>query len=132
MTKTRFRFFRSFIVQFIGLTMCSMAIGSMPQPAPAADDSYLKALEAEADNTAKVNKRPTKKAKTVAKKVDRNTKFRENFEQTLASERPATFTFYRKLPENDKASVLATYQESKKISTTSKKIFDLYFRLHKK
>jgi len=137
---TRFHFINTLLLQFFALFMCSVAIGSMPQPAPAADDDYLKALEAEAKNSAKLTKQSkssviTKelgKSSTPVQTVPKNKQLRTEFEQTLENERPATYTFYQKLPESDKSSVLDTYKESKKISTTSKKIFDLYFALTKK
>jgi len=137
---TRFHFMHTLLLQFVALFMCSVAIGSMPNPAPAAEDDYLKALEAEARNSAKLNKQAPstgKNSKTVntsnsVKPKSKEKQLRVEFEQTLANERPATYSFYKKLPESDKSSVLDTYKESKKISTTSKKIFDLYFALTKK
>lgn len=136
----RFHFFKTLLLQLIALFMCSVAIGSISPPAPAADDDYLKALEAEAKNSANLSKRvktnslnsKSGNADRPMKKTSAQNQVRTEFEQTLANERPATYTFYKKLPESDKSSVLDTYKESKKISTTSKKIFDLYFALTKK
>lgn len=147
MNITRYRFFNTLLLQVVAGLMCSVAIASMPQRAPAADDAYLKALEVEANNSAKLTKKAKKSEnKTGSAQTKRQPKpstavngekdveklLRNEFEQTLANERPATYTFYSKLPESDKSSVLETYKESKKISTTSKKIFDLYFALTKK
>jgi len=142
MNFSRFHFINTIALQGITFLMCSVAIGSMPNNAPAADDAYLNALEAEASNSARLTKKAHKKqgkkrpdassgnAKQAKDAADNNMQL--EFEQTLANKRPATYTFYKKLPEKEKSAVLETFKNSKKISTTSKKIFDLYFAMTKK
>lgn len=86
----------------------------------AADDGYLKALEAEAENSAHVQEK-----KPEAKKPK---SLQEEFEEQLKAERPNTFNFYEKLTPEDKATVLATYKESHRLSPAARKVLDLYFK----
>ena len=114
--------------------MCSVSLwyAVVPQNAPAADDAYLNALEAEAERSAKVSKQPTTKKSTKQNKSSVSSEFQIRFEQILENERPATYRFYTKLPDQAKSSVVEIYKQSNKISTASKKVFDLYFNQMKK
>jgi len=137
---SRFHFLHNLLKTCCALFLGTAAWVFVAPSAFAADDAYLKELEAEANNSAQFKKKPVtelapkngmQENQAIAPS-QKNMQIRTEFEQTLANERPATYSFYEKLPESDKANVLDTYKESKKISTTSKKIFDLYFALTKK
>jgi hypothetical protein len=99
----------------------------------AADDDYLEALEAEAERTGNLDdsggvgtNTTTKTTTTKTKQVNQSTQ--KKFEQLLQFELPATYKFYNKLSEKNKALVVKTYTKDKKLSAASKKIFDLYFK----
>ena len=126
--------------------------------ASALDDAYLKELEAEANktsnfksnahspnnNTASSNTASKTSVKNNAKTTEvkqqikkpsqsqtKNVSIQDqlkSFEQLLKFERPSTYRFYKRLDLNEKKLVLKDYNESKKISTASKLIFDLYFK----
>lgn len=87
----------------------------------AADDAYLKALEAEAESSAHVQENATS-GKPKVKSLQ------EEFEERLMADRPNTFTFYQKLSPEDKAAVLITYKESGRLPTAARKVLDLYFK----
>ena len=141
MNKSRKTIFRRLFTHLIGLSMCSVSLGYavVPQIAPAAEDAYLDALEAEAERSAKIPKKPPARSSSQAKGKSSETKlnkanaeFQIRFEQVLENERPATYRFYTKLPDQAKTSVVEIYKQSNKISTASKKVFDLYFNQMKK
>lgn len=109
----------------------------------AEDDDYLKALEEEAINSANVgnsNSSKSKRNKNISKpksvKSNNRKKVvksgssdqRKKFEQLLQFELPSTYKFYSKLNEDKKNTVYKAYKRSNKLSTASKKIFDLYFK----
>ena len=104
------------------LSSALIFILATPTQTLAQDDDYLKALEEEASASAKVKTKPQTKASK------KNLAFQERFEKILENERPATYRFYVKLSADAKSSVLKVYTKSKKISTASKKVFDLYFK----
>lgn len=92
---------------------------------PAADDNYLKALEAEAENSAQVKE---KQAAAAAQVQAKPKSLQEEFEEQLKADRPNTFNFYEKLSPEDKATVLMTYKESHKLPAAARKVLDLYFK----
>jgi hypothetical protein len=100
----------------------SLAIGVQGN-VPAADDAYLKALEAEAENSAHVQE---KKAAAAAQTKPKS--LQEEFEDQLKAERPNTFNFYEKLSAEDKTAVLMTYKEARKLPPAARKVLDLYFK----
>jgi hypothetical protein len=91
----------------------------------AADDAYLKALEAEAENSAHVKE---KQAASAAASQAKPKSLQEEFEEQLKAERPNTFNFYEKLSPEDKATVLMVFKESRKLPTAARKVLDLYFQ----
>lgn len=95
-----------------------------------ADDAedYLKELEVEAVKSATVSKKPkSDKSKKSGKGNSINTEKIKQFEQLLQFERPSTYRFFSRLTMDEKQSVVKDYSKHKKLSRTSKKIFDLYF-----
>jgi len=99
----------------------------------AVDDSYLDALEKEAESSAHFNENGSavddqQKPKAVSKL---NKKEMMQFETELKTTRPATFRFYKKLDPQDKSAVFAAYKEDHKMTHASKTVFDLYFEKNK-
>ena len=94
------------------------------QPAYAADDAYLKQLEAEAQNSAKLNS-------AKAKKSDKDRSRTKEFEHLLKFERPSTYEFYIKLKVPSREKVVESFYKEQNLSVASKKIFDLYFEQNK-
>lgn len=103
------------------LVCLSLGLG-LQGSAPAADDTYLKALEAEAENSAHVKDKKPAAAQSQTKSLQ------DEFEGQLKAERPNTFNFYEKLSPEDKATVLMTYKESRKLPPAARKVLDLYFK----
>ena len=122
---------RWFMVSFIVTTL------SAPSLSFAEEDDYLLELQSEAENTSNLdrNKKSKNRNKTQSKnskKPKQNTTTAEpnldQFEQLLKFERPSTYRFYTRLELSEKKRVVKEYKSSKKISTASKLIFDLYFK----
>lgn len=126
-----------------------MGYAVAPNSATAAEDAYLKALAEEAKRSAKLTSKPAASPATTptpkespattaapapvpVKTTPTNSEFQTQFEQMLENERPATYHFYKQLPDPSKSSVVQIYKDSNKISTASKKVFDLYFKQMKK
>jgi len=118
---------------------------SFPTQIMAEDDAYLRELEAEAKELENLSdKQPDSGNKSTAKtkksrtRSNKNTSKRSNsakaqaqlekFEQLLQFERPSTYRFYSRLDLSEKKQVVKNYSKTKKISESSKLIFDLYFK----
>jgi len=108
------------------LVWLTLAIGVQGN-VPAADNAYLKALEAEAENSAHVQEKKAAAAAAAAAQAKPKS-LQEEFEEQLKVERPNTFNFYEKLSPEDKATVLMTYKESHKLPPAARKVLDLYFK----
>jgi hypothetical protein len=93
-----------------------------------ADDAYLKELEVEAKKLdADSKSKPLKSNGENVLPVQKQRKF----ELLLQSSRPSTYNFYQKLNQDEKNLVLLTYEQDNKLSSASKKVFELYFEKNK-
>jgi len=105
-------------------------------PATADDDSYLQALEAEAESSSnfKKNTQPSgadKKQSIADQEGSRlNQKIRhDEFNRTLSKELPATTRAYNKLTDENKQKVVDAYFANKKnMSVATRLLFNLYFK----
>ncbi len=98
--------------------------------APVAAD-YLSELEAEAESSADVLDEDTVGSVPARGGAIGSSREggRKGFEHALKVERPNVYTFYSRLPEPDKAQVVAYHATSSgKISKTVNLILDLYFQ----
>ncbi|WP_455222365.1 hypothetical protein [Kaarinaea lacus] len=99
----------------------------------AVDDTYLDALEAEAESSAHFNENGSaiddQKKSEGGLKLNKKEMMR--FETELKSARPATYRFYKKLDQQDKAAVFVIYKKDHKMTHASKTVFDLYFEKNK-
>ena len=96
----------------------------------AADDEYLKALEAEAKKSAPVNTKKTQKDNTKINSILKKKEFIE-FEKELQFSRPATYRFYEKLDDKEKTVIYSVYKKDHKLTKASKTVFDIYFEKNK-
>ena len=92
----------------------------------ALDEDYLKALEAEAEESAKVGNEIKPKAKTKAESTSKRDEFLK-FEAILEFSRPTTYRFYKKLGAENKKAVFSVYQKDHALSKIGKVVLDLYF-----
>jgi len=95
--------------------------------ATSSDDSYLQALDAEAESSSNLqNKKPL----TYEKDPRLNQKMRHNeFNKRLSKELPATTRAYNKLTNENKQKVVDTYFANKKnMSVATRLLFNLYFK----
>ena len=114
-------------ISFLLLISCNLS-----WPIFAADDTYLRELEIEAEKSAHVSNGQSSDVKlsnTDNRKIP--DKAFKKFELTLKSTRPATYRFYKKLDTEEQHIVYTTYNEDQKLTRASKMIFDLYFKKNK-
>ena len=99
----------------------------------AVDDAYLDALETEAESSAHFNENGNAvNGQTKSKAgLKLNKKELMQFETALKSARPATYRFYKKLDQQDRAAVFVIYKKDHKMTHASKTVFDLYFEKNK-
>ncbi|HEB92402.1 MAG TPA: hypothetical protein ENI94_02850 [Gammaproteobacteria bacterium] len=115
---------RKFHLIFTGLVI------TMVLSAPVAAD-YLSDIEAEAESSGRVPAEGSISAHggTIGGSKLVETSGRKRFERALKVERPHIYTFYDRLPEQNKAQVADYYATSSgKISKTVNLILDLYFQ----
>lgn len=101
-------------------------------PIFAADDTYLKELEIEAEKSAHVPNGQSTDLE-IPNTINSNIpdKAIKKFELTLKSSRPATYRFYERLDTEEQHEVYAIYNEDQKLTRASKMVFDLYFDKNK-
>ena len=94
----------------------------------AADDPYLKELEAEAGGNS-VPGANDSELSNQSEIVGTEPPQKKMFEVKLFDDRPATFKMYLKLPEEEKSKVVDAYfSNDKDMETASRLIFDLYYK----
>lgn len=94
----------------------------------AVDEEYLKALEVEAENSAKIGNGDEVKPNN--KPIIDSTISREKllkFEAILEFNKPTTFRFYKKLKSKDKQAVFSAYKKDQSLKKIRKVVLDYYF-----
>ena len=94
----------------------------------AADDPYLKELEAEVGGNS-VSGANDPELSNQSEIVGTESPQKKVFEVKLLDDKPATFKTYLKLPEEEKSKVVDAYfGNDKDMETASRLIFDLYYK----
>jgi len=114
------------------INMVSVAIVFCLSTSVSMADSYLDALDAEAESSHSVKGNSSENAKLNAdeklKEDEKNDK-KIVFEKTLRNNLPTTFKSYKMLSEEDKQQVVDVYYESNSsMPTATKMLFNLYFK----
>lgn len=92
-------------------------------------DSYLDALEAEAESSNNVNSVNNADSAKIKLELDEKSRKKLEFENSLRNTLPATFKSYRMLSEEDKQQVVDVYYESNmSMPVATKFLFSLYFK----
>ena len=114
---------KRFLFSMALLVLCIFSIDTY-----ALDEDYLKALEAEAEDSAKVSNetKPEPKNKTKTESTSKRDEFLK-FEAILEFNRPTTYRFYKKLGAEDKRTVFSVYQKDHALKKIGKVVLDLYF-----
>ena len=128
---TKSKPYNSFLLALALSLPTALVAMTMPQQALSQeDDAYLQELDAEAKRSANVTKnKPQSKnsgSSTPSSKSEQNQI--ENFEKLLRFERPSTHRFFTRLTQDEKLQVIKDYDTHKKLTHSSKVIFDLYFK----
>ena len=109
-------------------TSCLFVFCILSTTVLAEEEDYLKALEAEAEDSAKIDNSNNSNSKDKPKvEAILNTKEFLQFEALLESNRPTTYRFYRKLKPTDRTVVYSIYKIDHKLKKASKIVLDLYF-----
>jgi hypothetical protein len=112
-------------IGFVTLFMVTMAsIVISPAVAAPKEEGYAKLTESEVSRVDTLSSIHENQPGNISAN---NGAIKEAFEKSLKFELPTTYKFYLKLRPEDQDKVLAVYNREKKISTTSKLIFNLYF-----
>ena len=116
----------------ISIFFLLLVSSTLSLPIFAADNTYLKELEIEAEKSAHVSNGQSSDIK-LSNSANREIpgKAIKKFEHTLKSTRPATYRFYKRLDTEEQHIVYTTYNEDQKLTRASKMIFDLYFEKNK-
>ena len=98
-------------------------------PVFSSNDSYLDALEAEAESSNEVQKTQgatPSESKKEKKLIDSN---KIEFEARLSNQLPATFKTYRMLSEENKKIVVNIYfDNNRSMPSATRRLFELYFK----
>ena len=112
-------------IGYVSLFMVALAsVVISPAVADPKEEGYANLTEPE---VSRVETLSSTHEKQPGKISPNNGAIKEAFEKSLKYELPTTYKFYLKLRPQDQDKVLAVYNRERKISTTSKLIFNLYF-----
>ncbi len=103
------------ITRLPGVALCLLLAAAFPPAAFAVDDTYLQALEAEADSGSPAARRP-----------DRSTPLRRELEQALQDGHPSSYHLYRRLSAEQRRQVAETYAQQRSLPAATRKIIELY------
>lgn len=92
----------------------------------AVDEEYLKALEVEAENSAKIGNEVKPNNKPIIDSTISREKLLK-FEAILEFNKPTTFRFYKKLKSKDKQAVFSVYKKDQSLKKIRKVVLDYYF-----